>query len=323
MQSALQGAFLFLEPKVDLKMTVRHYLSLMDLSATELWRIINRSIEMKRQFREGERLDLFKGQSAVMVFEKSSTRTRVSFEAGIHHLGGNAIFLAPNDSHLGRGEPLEDTARVLSRMSRMIIVRTGSHVRLQKLAEFADVPVVNALSDFNHPCQLLADLQTWVEHRGDITGKKVCWVGDGNNVCHSWINAARLLGFDLTIASPTGYDPDTELLEQCKGFVQLERNPLVAATDADLVVTDTWLSMGHEEEKEQREADFKEFCVNKTVMSRARDDALFMHCLPAYRGMEVDEEIIDGPKSVVWDEAENRMHAQKALMEFLLTSIDV
>ncbi len=317
------GAFLFLVTASQSKMTVRHYLSLMDLSATELWRIINRSIEMKQQFAAGERLNLFKGHSAVMVFEKSSTRTRVSFEAGIHHLGGNAIFLAPSDSHLGRGEPLEDTARVLSRMSRMIIVRTGSHIRLQKLAENADVPVVNALSDFNHPCQLLADLQTWVEHRGDITGKKVCWVGDGNNVCNSWINAARLLGFDLTIASPAGYDPNPRLLEQCKGYVNIERNPLVAATDADLVVTDTWLSMGHEEEKEKREVDFKDLCVNKTVMSRARADALFMHCLPAYRGMEVDEEIIDGPQSVVWDEAENRMHAQKALMEFLLTSIDV
>ncbi|MBX2869354.1 MAG: ornithine carbamoyltransferase [Acidiferrobacterales bacterium] len=303
-------------------MTVRHYLSLMDLSAAELRQIINRAIEMKRQFAEGQRIDLFKSQTAVMVFEKSSTRTRVSFESGIRHLGGSAIFLAPNDSHLGRGEPLEDTARVLSRMSRMIIVRTGDHARLETLAEYASVPVVNALSDFNHPCQLLADLQTWFEHRGDITGKRVCWVGDGNNVCHSWMNAARLLNFDLIISSPSGYDPDPELLKACQSYVSIERNPLVGVKDADLVVTDTWLSMGREQEKVQRQKDFEGYCVDKTMMSRASVEALFMHCLPAYRGMEVAEDVIDGPQSVVWDEAENRMHAQKALMEFLLASLD-
>jgi len=281
-------------------------------------KIINRGIEMKQLFAKGVSLELLRHRTAVLIFEKSSTRTRVSFETGVTHLGGNAIFLAPNDSQLGRGETVEDAARVLSRLASLIIVRTGSHARLTRLAEFASVPVINGLSDYNHPCQLLADLQTWVEHRGEIKGKVAAWVGDGNNVCHSWMNAARLLGFELRIATPADYRPDPDLVARCSEFVTLTTDPSVAVADADVVITDTWASMGQEEEKKQRESVFAPFQVNAALMRKARPDALFMHCLPAYRGMEVSEEVLEGAQSVVWDEAENRLHAQKALMEFLL-----
>ena len=300
-------------------MSLRHFLSLTDLSADELRQVLIRAIEMKRELAQGGTMDLLRHRTAVMVFEKSSTRTRVSFETGITHLGGNAIFLAPSDSHLGRGEPIADTARVLSRMASLIIVRTGDHSRVEQMAQHASVPVINGLTDFNHPCQLLADIQTWMEHRGDIAGRRVAWIGDGNNVCHSWMNAAKLLDFTLAIATPEGYDPDPTLLQQCSEHVTIADNPSLAASGADLVVTDTWASMGQEEEKQQRLREFNGFCVDDAIMANADDDALFMHCLPAYRGMEVSDSVIDGPQSVVWDEAENRLHAQKALMEFLLT----
>lgn len=301
-------------------MAARHFLSLMDLKPDEIRLIVSRAIEMKKELEDGVTMDLLRHRTVAMVFEKSSTRTRVSFETGVTHLGGNAIFLAPSDSHLGRGEPIEDTARVLSRMASLIIMRTGSHDRVEKMAQFASIPVINGLSDFNHPCQQLADLQTWFEHRGEIEGSKVAWVGDGNNVCHSWMNAARLLEFQLVVATPPGYEPDQGLTRACQEFVMLTNNPAEAASGADLVVTDTWASMGQEQEKKQREANFAGFRVDAKLMSRASSKALFMHCLPAYRGVEVDAEIIDGPQSVVWDEAENRLHAQKALMEFLLTN---
>ncbi len=301
-------------------MTTRHFLSLMDLKPDEIRSIISRAIEMKKELADGVTMDLLRHRTAAMVFEKSSTRTRVSFETGVTHLGGNAIFLAPSDSHIGRGEPIEDTARVLSRMASLIIMRTGSHDRVEKMAKSASIPVINGLSDFNHPCQQLADLQTWFEHRGEIKGIRVAWVGDGNNVCHSWMNAARLLEFQLVVATPPGYEPDQGLTRACQEFVLLTNNPAEAASGADLVVTDTWASMGQEQEKSQREANFAGFRVDEKLMSQASNKALFMHCLPAYRGVEVTTEIIDGPQSVVWDEAENRLHAQKALMEFLLTS---
>ncbi len=301
-------------------MAARHFLSLMDLKPDEIRSIVSRAIEMKKELEDGVTMDLLRHRTVAMVFEKSSTRTRVSFETGVTHLGGNAIFLAPSDSHLGRGEPIEDTARVLSRMASLIIMRTGSHDRVEKMAQFASIPVINGLSDFNHPCQQLADLQTWFEHRGEIEGSKVAWVGDGNNVCHSWMNAARLLEFQLVVATPPGYEPDQGLTRACQEFVMLTNNPAEAASGADLIVTDTWASMGQEQEKKQREANFAGFRVDAKLMSRASSKALFMHCLPAYRGVEVDAEIIDGPQSVVWDEAENRLHAQKALMEFLLTN---
>ena len=301
-------------------MTVRHFLSLLDLTPDEIRTIVTRAIEMKEQLNQGMTMDLLRQRTVVMVFEKSSTRTRVSFESGVTHLGGAPIFLSPSDSHLGRGEPIEDTARVLSRMASLIIMRTGSHDRVEKMAEYASIPVINGLSDFNHPCQLLADLQTWFERRGDIKGCKVAWIGDGNNVCHSWMNAARILKFNLVVATPPGYEPDQGLTRACQEFVTLCNDPSEAARSADLVLTDTWASMGQEKQRRQREAEFSSFCVDQPLMSRANKDALFMHCLPAYRGSEVTAEVIDGPQSVVWDEAENRLHAQKALMEFLLTN---
>jgi len=299
---------------------LRHFLSLMDLSTDELRRLIARAVEIKSAPGAGpaDTGDLLRNQTAALVFEKSSTRTRVSFETGVAQLGGHAIFIAPADSHLARGEAIEDTARVLSRMARLIIMRTGPHERVERMAESASVPVINALSDFNHPCQQLADIQTYFEHRGDLSGRRVAWVGDGNNVCHSWMNAARQLDFHLAIATPAGYAPNRGLARQCAAHIMLGNDPAAAVAGADLVVTDSWISMGQEREKAARGVAFKGFCVDREMMSRAAADALFMHCLPAYRGHEVSAEVIDGGQSVVWDQAENRLHAQKALMEFLL-----
>ncbi len=254
-----------------------------------------------------------------MIFEKSSTRTRVSFEAGMSQLGGAALFLSPRDTQLGRGEPIEDTARVMSRMVDCVMIRTFEHEKVERFAEHSSVPVINGLTDRFHPCQLLADMQTWFEHRGDIAGKTVVWVGDGNNMCHSYINAARLLDFKLRIACPEGYDPEPELLAAAADRCEVFRDPMAAATDADLVVTDVWASMGQEEEEARRRRDFADFQVTPTLMAQAHKQALFMHCLPAHRGDEVAAEVIDAPDSVVWDEAENRLHAQKALLEYLLT----
>ena len=253
-----------------------------------------------------------------MVFEKASTRTRVSFEAGMAQFGGSAIFLSPKDAQLGRGEPIEDTARVLSRMVDIIIIRTFEHAHLERFAEYASVPVINALTDYNHPCQLLADVQTYIEHRGEISGKTVAWIGDGNNMCNSYINAAQQFDFQLRIAAPVGYEPNTELLKRCANHVQMLPDPLAAAKGADLVTTDVWTSMGQEEEQAQREQAFANYLVDDNVMAKAKPDALFLHCLPAHRGEEVSASVIDGPQSKVWDQAENRLHAQKALLEFLL-----
>ncbi len=304
-------------------MPVRHFLSLMDLSPEELRGIVARAQAIKQEANAGTtantNADRMRNQTAALVFEKSSTRTRVSFEVGVTQLGGNAIFLAPADSHLARGEPIEDTARVLSRMVRLIIMRTGPHERVERMAEFASVPVINALSDFNHPCQLLADIQTFHEHRGDLAGRRVAWIGDGNNVCHSWMNAARQLDFHLAIATPQGYQPDSDLSQQCADHIALGNDPAAAVAGADVVVTDSWISMGQEQEKIDRETAFAGFCVDRAMMEGAADDALFMHCLPAYRNHEVSSEVIDGPQSVVWDQAENRLHAQKALMELMLS----
>ncbi len=304
-------------------MPIRHFLSLMDLSPAELRGIVARGQEIKKDANANDvsgnlSANLLRNQTAALVFEKSSTRTRVSFETGIVQLGGHPIFLAAADSHLARGEPIEDTARVLSRMVRLIIMRTGSHARVVRMAKYASVPVINALSDFNHPCQQLADIQTYFEHRGDLKGRRVAWVGDGNNVCHSWMNAARQLKFHLAIATPKEYRPDHDLSQQCGAHITLGEDPMTAVADADLVVTDSWISMGHEQEKTDRERAFAGFCVNQAMMQRAARDALFMHCLPAYRGLEVSAEVIDGKQSVVWDQSENRLHAQRALMEFLL-----
>lgn len=299
-------------------MKPRHFLSLMDVSADELLQLLARAAELKTIHKSGEVIAPLSNKTLAMVFDKSSTRTRVSFEAGMAQLGGSAMFLSPRDLQIGRGEPIEDTARVLSRMVDVIVMRTSEHGKVENFAAHSKVPIINALTDMYHPCQLLADMQTYIEHRGDIAGKTVAWLGDGNNVCHSWMNAARLLGFKLVISTPEGYDPEAALLAECKDHVGLERDPMVAAESADVVVTDTWASMGQEDEKADRNKAFHRYKVTAQIMAQAKKDALFMHCLPAYRGFEVEADVIDGAQSVVWDEAENRLHAQKALLEFLL-----
>ncbi len=298
--------------------SIRHFLTLLDLSSDELNAIIDRASELKRLQHAHKPHATLSGRVLGMVFEKSSTRTRVSFEAGMAQLGGAALFLSPRDTQLGRGEPIEDTARVLSRMLDCVMIRTFEHEKLERFAEYSQVPVINGLTDLVHPCQLLADMQTYREHRGDIAGRTVTWVGDGNNMCHSYINAARRFGFSLRIACPEGFDPDGEILAAAGDRCEIVRDPMSAVEKADLVVTDTWVSMGQEEEKKQRETSFAGFRVTHSMMEQASPDALFMHCLPAYRGLEVDADILDAPDSVVWEEAENRLHAQKALLEFLL-----
>lgn len=300
-------------------MATRHFLSLLDLSTSELRQLLQRGIELKNMQRSGQLFEPLKNRVLAMIFEKSSTRTRVSFEAGIAQLGGHALFLSPRDTQLGRGEPIEDTARVLSSMVDIIMVRTFEHEKITKFAEYSSVPVINGLTDLLHPCQLLADMQAWIEHRGDMQGKTATYVGDGNNMCHSYINAACQLDFKLNIACPEGYDPDPALLETAGSRVKVFRDPRAACENVDLIVTDVWASMGQEDEQKERENVFSDYQVNDALMALAHEDALFMHCLPAHRGEEVTASVIDGPQSVVWDEAENRLHAQKALMEFLLT----
>jgi ornithine carbamoyltransferase len=296
----------------------RHFLSLLDLSPEELHGIIKRATELKTILRSGEIHESLKNRTLGMVFEKSSTRTRVSFEAGMAQLGGTSIFLSPRDTQLGRGEPIEDTARVLSRMVDCIMVRTFEHDKLERFAAYSRVPVINALTDKLHPLQLLADMQTWFEHRGDIKGRTVLWVGDGNNMCHSYMNAARQFGFKLRIACPEGFDPEPAILKAAVDQCAIIRDPMDAAEGVDLVVTDVWASMGQEEEQARRRQAFANYQVNDALMNQADKDALFMHCLPAHRGEEVSASVIDRADSVVWDEAENRMHSQKALLEFLL-----
>ena len=301
----------------------RHFLTLLDLNPAELNWVINRAIELKAIRNRGEIYEPFRNRVLGMIFEKSSTRTRVSFEAGMAQFGGHAIFLSPRDTQLGRGEPIEDSAKVISSMVDIVMIRTHGHDIVKDFAANSHVPVINALTDDYHPCQLLADVQTYVEHRGSIQGKTVVWVGDGNNMCHSFINAARQFDFQLVIACPEGYDPNADLVAANSDRVTISRDPQTAVIDANLVVTDTWASMGQEEEKQEREAAFAGYQVNEAMLDLAADDVIFMHCLPAYRGMEISENLFDDPRSVVFDEAENRLHAQKALMEFLLTQPEV
>lgn len=301
-------------------MTVRHFLTLNDLTPAELQQIMQRAIELKAMHKAGEIFEPLKNQTLAMIFEKSSTRTRISFEAGMTQLGGHALFLSSNDTQLGRGEPLEDSARVISSMVDGIMIRTFGHDIVETMAKYSSVPIINALTDDYHPCQLLADMQTYQEHRGSIQGKTVVWVGDGNNMCHSYINAAKQYDFNLRIACPEGYDPNMDLVNANKDRVEIVRNPMDAAENSDLVVTDVWASMGQEEEQKLREKAFADFQVNKAMMQKADNEALFMHCLPAHRGEEVTAEVIDAKDSVVWDEAENRLHAQKALLEFLMAN---
>jgi ornithine carbamoyltransferase len=299
-------------------MAARHFLTLLDLTPAELKGLLNRASELKTMQRNGLAQDYLHRKTLAMVFEKASTRTRVSFETAMTQLGGASIFLSPNDTQLGRGEPIEDTARVLSRMVDAIMVRTFAHAKIETMAKHSSVPVINALTDDHHPCQLLADMQTYQEHRGSIGGKTVCWVGDGNNMCNSFIDAARQLDFELVIACPEGYEPMQSLVEREKKRVRIVRDPKLAVKGAHMVATDVWASMGQEAEKKKREAAFAGYQVTAELMALADRKALFLHCLPAHRGEEVSAEVIDAPDSVVWDEAENRLHAQKALLEFLL-----
>lgn len=299
-------------------MTIRHFLTLNDLSSTELRRLIRRASELKAMRNRGEVYEPLRSKVMSMIFEKSSTRTRVSFEAGMAHFGGHAMFLSPRDTQLGRGEPISDSAKVISSMVDVVMIRTFSHQLVVDFAANSSVPVINALTDEYHPCQLLADMQTYFEHRGEIQGKTVTWVGDGNNMCHSYINAAKLFDFKLNIACPEGFDPNMALVEENKERVMITRSPQEAVTGSDLIVTDVWASMGQEEEQKEREKQFSGFQVSPTLMDLANKDALFMHCLPAHRGEEISVDMMDDPRSVVFDEAENRLHAQKALLEFLL-----
>ena len=302
-------------------MTVRHFLTLNDLTPAELQQIMQRGIELKKMRKEGEIFEPLSNQTLAMIFEKSSTRTRISFEAGMTQLGGHALFLSSNDTQLGRGEPIEDSARVISSMVDGIMIRTFGHDIVETFAKYSSVPVINALTDDFHPCQLLADMQTFQEHRGSIQGKTVTWVGDGNNMCNSYINAAVQYDFNLRIACPEGYDPNMDLVNLHKDRVEIVRNAFDAAENSDLIATDVWASMGQEEEQKLRERAFADYQVTAEVMQKANPGALFMHCLPAHRGEEVAAEVIDAKDSVVWDEAENRLHAQKALLEFLMSKI--
>ncbi|BAP55010.1 ornithine carbamoyltransferase [Thioploca ingrica] len=299
-------------------MAPRHFLTTLDFSIVELKQLIARAIELKAMHYAGTRYEPFKNKVLAMIFEKSSTRTRVSFETAMYQGGGNAIFLSPRDTQLGRGEPIEDTARVLSSMVDCVMIRTYAHHNIELFAKYSKVPVINALTDLHHPCQLLADIQTYIEHRQDIQGKRVAWIGDGNNMCHSYMLAAYQFEFELVIACPPEYQPHADLIAKTQRYVTITTDPRQAVKGADLVTTDVWSSMGQEEQHNVRAQVFKTYHVDQQLMSLAKPDAVFLHCLPAHRGEEVSAEVIDGPQSVVWEQAENRLHSQKALLEFLL-----
>ncbi|MGB3623610.1 ornithine carbamoyltransferase [Ketobacter sp. MCCC 1A13808] len=299
-------------------MATSHFLTLLDIESATLEKLMHRATELKQMQHQGVIYEPFRNKVLGMIFEKSSTRTRVSFESAMIQCGGGAIFLSPRDTQLGRGEPVADTARVLSRMADIIMIRTFEHEKVETFARHSRVPVINALTDTYHPCQLLADIQTYMEHRGSIKGKIVTWIGDGNNMCHSYINAARQFGFQLRVACPSGFEPNETLVADNSDRVTVTHNPSEAVADSHLVVTDVWASMGQEEQQLERVNAFVNFQVSPKLMDTADKDALFMHCLPAHRGEEISEDMLDDPRSVVWDEAENRLHAQKALMEYLL-----
>ena len=299
-------------------MSIKHFLTLDSLNRKELEAIINRALELKAQTKRRKFEATLNNRVLGMIFEKSSTRTRVSFETGMTQLGGHAIYLAPTGSQIGRGEPLKDTARVLSKMVDCIMLRTFEHEKLKEFSSYSDVPVINGLSDSFHPCQLLADLLTYIEARGSIENKNVVWLGDGNNMCHSYMNAARIFNFQLIVSCPKEFVPNSKIFESSKSNTSIEHDPYKAVDGADLIVTDVWASMGKEDEQKDRKEKFMKYQVNSEIMSCAKDNALFMHCLPAHRGEEVTEDVLEGPQSIVWEEAGNRLHSQKALLEFLL-----
>ncbi len=310
-------------------MAIRHYLQFSDFTADEYAWLFARTAIIKRRFKTYEKYHPLADRTLAMIFEKASTRTRVSFEAGMYQLGGSVVHLTTGDSQLGRAEPIEDSARVISRMVDLVMIRTFGQDKIERFAAHSRVPVINGLTNEFHPCQIMADLYTYLEHRGlnaqgqpdlgALRGKVVAWVGDGNNMANTWLQAADLLGFTVHVSTPTGYEVDQAVAGiRCSQSYKVFQDPKEACQGADLVTTDVWTSMGYEAENEARKKAFADWCVNTDMMSAAKPDALFMHCLPAHRGEEVEAEVIDGPQSVVWDEAENRMHVQKALMEFLL-----
>ena len=300
-------------------MTIKHFLQFNDLTKDEIYYLFDRAKWLKKQFKEYQKHWPLEDRTLVMIFEKASTRTRLSFESGMHQLGGAAIYLNTKDSQLGRGEPVEDAAQVISRMSDVVMIRTFEQEIIERFAQNSRVPVINGLTNEYHPCQILADIFTFIEHRGSIEGKTVAWIGDSNNVCNTWLQAAELLDFNMHVSTPKGYEVEVERagLYDDSHFEQFE-NPMDAAKDAHLVTTDVWTSMGYEAEQSERKSVFADWQVDQEMMDVSAKDSLFMHCLPAHRGEEVTSDVIDGPNSVVWDEAENRLHVQKALLEYLL-----
>ncbi|WP_417661337.1 ornithine carbamoyltransferase [Pseudomonas sp.] len=299
-------------------MSARHFLSLMDCTPAELVSLIRRAMELKDLRNRGVLFEPLKNRVLGMIFEKASTRTRLSFEAGMIQFGGQAIFLSPRDTQLGRGEPIADAAKVMSRMLDAVMIRTFAHETLTEFAANSRVPVINGLSDDLHPCQLLADMQTYLEHRGNIAGKTVVWIGDGNNMCNSYIEAAIQFDFKLHVACPEGYEPSARLMADAGERVQIFRDPRQAVVGAHLVTTDVWASMGQEDEAQERMKLFKPYQVDRALLDMADENVLFLHCLPAHRGEEISEDLLDDPRSAAWDQAENRLHAQKALLEFLV-----
>ncbi|WP_374662178.1 ornithine carbamoyltransferase [Inhella sp.] len=307
---------------------MRHYLQFKDLSRDEYAYLFQRTAIIKRRFKNYEKYQPLQDRTLAMIFEKASTRTRVSFEAGMYQMGGAVVHLTTGDSQLGRAEPIEDSARVISRMVDLVMIRTFEHEKIERFASHSRVPVINGLTNEFHPCQIVADLFTWLENRAmgahdvvnldALRGRVVAWVGDGNNMANTWLQAAELLGFTVHISTPSGYEVNPQVAGVQGACYRVFDDPLEACRGADLVTTDVWTSMGYEAENEARRQAFARWCVSPAMMAVARPDALFMHCLPAHRGEEVAAEVIDGPQSVVWDEAENRMHVQKALMEWLL-----
>jgi ornithine carbamoyltransferase len=304
----------------------RDLMTLWDLTAAELLAVLGRAAALKEARARGELMRTLPGKTLGMIFEKPSTRTRVSFEVGMVELGGHAVYLAPEGSQIGRGEPLKDTARVLGGYCHGIIIRTFAQARAEELARWAPVPVVNALTDWSHPCQVIADLFTTQELRGDVRPLRYAWIGDGNNMAHSWIEAAGVLGLDLALACPAGYDPDPAVLaraqarmaEAGRGRISVTRDPKVAAAGADVLNTDVWASMGQEAEQKKREAAFAGFCLDEALLALAAPKAVVLHCLPAHRGEEIAESVLEGPSSAVWRQAENRLHSQKAILELLM-----
>ena len=298
---------------------MRHYLQFKDLNAEEYEYLLGRTTVIKKRFKNYEKYTPLFDRTLAMIFEKASTRTRVSFEAGMYQMGGSVVNLTTGDSQLGRAEPIEDSARVISRMVDMVMIRTYEHTKIEVFAAHSRVPVINGLTNEYHPCQILADVFTFIEYRGSIRGKVVAWVGDGNNMANTWLQAADVLGFTLHVSTPSGYEIDAQVAGVSnQACVKVFKNPMDACRGAHLVTTDVWTSMGYEAENEVRQKAFADWRVDGEMLAVAQPDVLFMHCLPAHRGEEVDADVIDGPHSVVWEEAENRMHVQKALMEFLL-----